>query len=100
MKTGAIFAILVLARAGSPLTANVTRGGEARTDINARGQGGLTALDRAVNRNDISSVLALIQAGADVNVKSNTGRNPSLLLGRLNMASLKLFEPWLGQVPI
>jgi ankyrin repeat protein len=50
--------------------------------LDAKDARGLTALERAVTQGDISSVLALIHAGVDVNAKGSSGR-PVLLWAAL-----------------
>ncbi len=88
VRTGVVFTLVVLIVAGPLLTGTVACAGQARTDVNTKDAGGLTALERAVTQGDISSVLALIQAGADVNATDNSGRTVlswAALQGRLEI---------------
>lgn len=71
-----VFVITVLTVAITVPAPGAAGVGQGQTGVNAGDASGLKALERAVDQGDLSSVRALVQAGADVNAKDSTGRTP------------------------
>jgi hypothetical protein len=71
----------LLSAAGAGDAAAITAALEAGADIEARGEGGMTALVTATKANHIDAARALIEAGADVNAKDDIQDSAYLYAG-------------------